>query len=89
VRVTSSDLDTFWPAYAISVHRSQGSQSPAVVCAVATSHWIMLTRSLVNTAITRAQKLCCCVGQTKAMAHAVRTPDAKRRNSGLADRVRA
>jgi len=50
--ISTSDLDSFLPAYAISVHRSQGSQAPAVVCAVATSHWIMLTRSLVNTAIT-------------------------------------
>jgi exodeoxyribonuclease V alpha subunit len=87
VTVPVGDLDTFLPAYAISVHRSQGSQAPAVVCAVATSHWIMLTRSLVNTAITRAQKLCVCVGQTKAMAHAVRTLDARTRNAALAERI--
>jgi ATP-dependent exoDNAse (exonuclease V) alpha subunit len=48
----------------------------------------MLTRSLVNTAITRAQNLCVCVGQPKAMAHAVRTVDARTRNAALAEKVR-
>lgn len=85
--VSLSQLATFMLAYAISVHRSQGSQAPAVVCAVATSHWIMLTRSLVNTAITRAQRLCVCVGQTKAMNQAVRKVDAKARNAALAERI--
>ncbi len=85
--VTVSDLDTFMLAYAISVHRSQGSQAPAVICTVATSHWIMLTRSLVNTAITRAQKLCVCVGQSRAMSHAVRTLDTRTRNTALAERI--
>lgn len=87
VQVARGQLDSFMLAYAISVHRSQGSQAPAVVCAVATSHWIMLTRSLVNTAITRAQRLCVCVGQVKAMSHAVRTLDARVRNAALAERV--
>ncbi len=87
VEVPLGDLDSFLPAYAISVHRSQGSQAPAVVCAVATSHFIMLTRSLVNTAITRAQRLCVCVGQQRAMAIAVRTMDTRRRNSALAERL--
>jgi exodeoxyribonuclease V alpha subunit len=48
----------------------------------------MLTRSLVNTAITRAQKLCVCVGQARAMNHAVKTLDARTRNAALAERVR-
>jgi exodeoxyribonuclease V alpha subunit len=86
--VAAGDLDTFLPAYAISVHRAQGSQAPAVICAVSTSHFIMLTRSLVNTAITRAQKLCVCVGQGRAMNIAVRTVDARKRNSALAERLR-
>ena len=81
--VTRSQLDSFMLAYAISVHRSQGSQAPAVICAVATSHWIMLTRSLVNTAVTRAQRLCVCVGQVKAIRHAVRTVDSRTRNAAL------
>jgi exodeoxyribonuclease V alpha subunit len=87
--VTRSQLDSFLLAYAISVHRSQGSQAPAVVCAVATSHWIMLTRSLINTAITRAQQMCVCVGQVKAIRHAVRTVDTRTRNAALAERVQA
>lgn len=89
VEVPRTQLDSFLLAYAISVHRSQGSQAPAVICAVATSHWIMLTRSLVNTAITRAQRLCVCVGQTRAIRHAVRTVDSRTRNSALAERVQA
>jgi exodeoxyribonuclease V alpha subunit len=87
VEVARGQLDSFMLAYAISVHRSQGSQAPAVVCAVATSHWIMLTRSLVNTAVTRAQKMCVCVGQTRAMRHAVSTVDSRTRNAALAERV--
>ncbi|MCW2950006.1 MAG: ATP-dependent RecD-like helicase, partial [Thermoleophilia bacterium] len=88
VEVARNQLDSFMLAYAISVHRAQGSQAPAVVCAVASSHWIMLTRSLVNTAVTRAQQLCVCVGQVKAMRHAVRTVDSRTRNAALAERVR-
>ena len=89
VEVPRTQLDSFLLAYAISVHRSQGSQAPAVVCAVAASHWIMLTRSLVNTAVTRAQRLCVCVGQAKAINHAVRTVDSRTRNAALAERVSA
>jgi exodeoxyribonuclease V alpha subunit len=89
VEVPRNQLDSFLLAYAISVHRSQGSQAPAVVCAVATSHWIMLTRSLVNTAVTRAQRLCVCVGQTRAIRHAVKNVDARTRNAALAERVLA
>lgn len=88
VQIAAKDLESFLPAYAISVHRSQGSQAPAVICVTATSHYIMLTRSLVNTAITRAQKLCVCVGQERALGIAVRTVDARKRNSALAERVR-
>ncbi|MCW2960328.1 MAG: ATP-dependent RecD-like helicase [Thermoleophilia bacterium] len=87
VEVARGQMDSFLLAYAISVHRAQGSQAPAVVCAVATSHWIMLTRSLVNTAVTRAQKMCVCVGQTKAMRHAVSTIDSRTRNAALAERI--
>lgn len=87
VEVPRNQLDSFLLAYAISVHRSQGSQAPAVICAVAKSHWIMLTRSLVNTAVTRAQKLCVCVGQRAALNHAVKTVDSRTRNSALAEHV--
>ncbi len=89
IEVPRNQLDSFMLAYAISVHRSQGSQAPAVICAVAKSHWIMLTRSLVNTAVTRAQRLCVCVGQRAALNHAVRTVDSRTRNAALAERVAA
>jgi exodeoxyribonuclease V alpha subunit len=89
IEVPRSQLDSFLLAYAISVHRSQGSQAPAVICAVAMSHWIMLTRSLVNTAVTRAQRLCVCVGQYAAINKAVKTVDSRTRNSALGERVAA
>ena len=89
VEVPRNQLDSFMLAYAISVHRSQGSQAPAVICVVARSHWNMLTRSLVNTAVTRAQRLCVCVGQHAALGHAVRTVDSRTRNAALAERVAA
>ncbi|MCW2920969.1 MAG: ATP-dependent RecD-like helicase [Thermoleophilia bacterium] len=89
VEVPRNQLDSFMLAYAISVHRSQGSQAPAVICVVARSHWNMLTRSLVNTAVTRAQKLCVCVGQHAALGHAVKTVDSRTRNAALAERVAA
>jgi exodeoxyribonuclease V alpha subunit len=88
VEVPAAQLATFMLAYAISVHRSQGSQAPAVICAVAMSHYIMLSRSLVNTAVTRAQRMCVCVGQMPALAKAVKTVDSRTRNAALAERVR-
>lgn len=87
VQVPAAQLGTFMLAYAISVHRSQGSQAPAVICVIAMSHYIMLSRSLVNTAVTRAQKMCVCVGQMQAMAKAVKTVDSSTRNAALAERV--
>lgn len=87
VEVPAAQLATFMLAYAISVHRSQGSQAPAVICAVAMSHYIMLSRSLVNTAVTRAQRMCVCVGQMQAMGKAVKTVDSRTRNAALAERV--
>lgn len=88
VEVPAAQLASFMLAYAISVHRSQGSQAPAVICAVAMSHYIMLSRSLVNTAVTRAQRMCVCVGQMAAMNKAVKTVDSRTRNAALAERVR-
>lgn len=89
VEVPRAQLDSFMLAYAISVHRSQGSQAPAVICAVAMSHYIMLTRSLINTAVTRAQQLCVCVGQRAALNKAVKTIDSRTRNSALGERIAA
>ncbi|HLQ38186.1 MAG TPA: AAA family ATPase, partial [Planctomycetota bacterium] len=82
------DLDELVPAYAISVHRSQGSEYPAVVMPVTTDHFVMLKRSLLYTAITRGKQLVVLVGSHKALALAVRNHDEAGRYSGLEERLR-
>jgi exodeoxyribonuclease V alpha subunit len=67
-----NELDELMPAYAISIHKSQGSEYPAVVIPVLTQHFVMLQRNLIYTAITRGRKLVVLVGSPKAMAIAVR-----------------
>ena len=83
------ELGDLLPAYAISVHRSQGSEYPAVVVPVTTEHFMMLRRSLLYTAITRGQKLVVVVGSRKALEMAVRNDGDGNRHSALAARLRA
>ncbi|MFY9344107.1 MAG: ATP-dependent RecD-like DNA helicase, partial [Planctomycetota bacterium] len=82
------DLDDLVPAWAISVHRSQGSEYPAIVMPVTTDHFLMLKRSVLYTAITRGKRLVVLVGTRKALEIAVRNDDDGRRNSGLCERLR-
>ena len=82
------ELGDLIPAYAISVHRSQGSEYPAVVMPVTTDHFLMLRRSLLYTAITRGKKLVVLVGSRRALEMAVRNNDDGRRWSGLCERLR-
>jgi len=82
------DLDELAAAYAISVHKSQGSQYPAVVMPLHQSHYLMLRRNLIYTAITRAERVCVLVGTRAAMAQAVRNEEERRRFSGLTARLR-
>jgi len=82
------ELGDLLPAYAISVHRSQGSEYSAVVVPVTTDHFLMLRRSLLYTAITRGKKLVVLVGSRKALEMAVRNNDDGRRWSGLCERLR-
>jgi exodeoxyribonuclease V alpha subunit len=82
------DLDQLVPAFAISVHRAQGSEYPAVVVTVATDHFVMLRRNLLYTAITRGKRLVVLVGSKKAIGIAVRNHAEARRNSALAERLR-
>lgn len=89
VRYPFADIDELAPAYAITVHRSQGSEYPAVVIPLATDHYMMLRRNLLYTAITRGSRLVVLVGAKKALEMAVRNNDEMRRNSGLAGRLRA
>ena len=84
-----AELDQLVHAYAVSVHKSQGSEYPAVVIPVATQHFVMLQRSLLYTAVTRGKKLVVIVGSKKAVAMAVRNASARRRWTWLAERIRA
>jgi len=84
-----NELDQLVHAYAVSVHKSQGSEYPAIVIPIATQHFMMLQRSLLYTAVTRGKKLVCLVGTRRAIAMAVRNAEAKRRYTWFAERVRA
>jgi exodeoxyribonuclease V alpha subunit len=84
-----AELDQLVHAYAVSVHKSQGSEYPAVVIALTNQHFMMLQRSLLYTAVTRGKKLVVIVGSKRAVALAVKNADAKRRYTWLAERVRA
>ncbi|HEY3733498.1 MAG TPA: ATP-dependent RecD-like DNA helicase [Streptosporangiaceae bacterium] len=81
------ELDELAHAYAATIHRSQGSEYPAVVIPLTTSSWMMLRRNLLYTAITRAKRLVVLVGSRRALAAAVRTQGAGRRHTGLTHRL--
>ncbi len=83
-----AELDELTHAYAITVHRSQGSEYPAVVVPVTTSAWMMLQRNLLYTGITRAKRLVVLVGSRRALAQAVRNASSGRRHTALAHRLR-
>jgi len=84
-----SSLDELTLAYACSIHKSQGSEYPCVVVPVHTTHWVMLQRNLLYTALTRAQKLVVLVGELRAVAVAVRNRKVRDRFTLLADRLQA
>ena len=65
------ELDTLVPAYAITIHKSQGSEYPAVVIPVTTQHYTMLARNLLYIGVTRGKRLVVLVGQKRAIAIAV------------------
>jgi exodeoxyribonuclease V alpha subunit len=75
-------------AYAITIHKSQGSEFPVVVIPLATQHYLLLQRNLVYTGVTRGKRLVVLVGQGKALAMAVRNNRTENRFSGLLDRLR-
>ncbi|MFD5025760.1 ATP-dependent RecD-like DNA helicase [Streptomyces sp. NPDC058373] len=81
------ELDELVHAYAVTIHRSQGSEYPAVVVPVTTGAWMMLQRNLLYTAVTRAKKLVVLVGSRKAIGQAVRTVSAGRRCTALDHRL--
>jgi exodeoxyribonuclease V alpha subunit len=77
------ELDTLVPAYAATIHKSQGSEYPAVVIPVLTQHYTMLQRNLLYTGVTRGKQLVVLVGQKKAVAIAVHNVSGRRRWSKL------
>ena len=77
------ELDTLVPAYAATIHKSQGSEYPAVIIPVMTQHYAMLQRNLLYTGVTRGRKLVVLVGQAKAVAIAVKNQSGRRRWSKL------
>ncbi|MCZ4101990.1 ATP-dependent RecD-like DNA helicase [Streptomyces sp. So13.3] len=81
------ELDELAHAYAVTIHRSQGSEYPAVVIPVTTGAWMMLQRNLLYTAVTRAKRLVVLVGSRRAIAQAVRTVSAGRRFTALDHRL--
>jgi exodeoxyribonuclease V alpha subunit len=82
------ELDELTHAYAVSIHRSQGSEYPCVVVPVTTSAWLMLQRNLLYTAVTRAKQVVVLVGSRRALAKAIRTQSAGRRYTALTQRLR-
>ena len=87
VTYTGAELSNLRPAFAITVHRSQGGEFPCVVIPLVTQHAVMLQRNLFYTAITRARKLVVLVGSRRAMTMAVGNADRGRRESRLAARL--
>jgi exodeoxyribonuclease V alpha subunit len=73
------ELDMLVPAYAATIHKSQGSEYPAVIIPVLTQHYAMLQRNLLYTGVTRGKRLVVLVGQKKAVGIAVRGGQMKRR----------
>lgn len=87
VRYPSSELDQLVLAYACSVHKSQGSEYPAVVIVLHTQHYVMLQRNLLYTAVTRGKKLVVIVGSRRALKRAVHNQSQTRRLTALAERL--
>ncbi len=88
VAYTFADLDELLHAYALSVHRAQGSEYEAVVLALHTQHYVLLQRNLLYTAVSRARRLVVVVGSQRALALAIKNDRRAVRYSGLADRLR-
>ena len=88
VMYEAAEIDELDPAYAISVHKAQGSEFPAIILPVHTQHYMMLQRNLLYTGITRGKKLVVLVGTKKALGIAVRNDKTRLRHTRLAERIR-
>jgi exodeoxyribonuclease V alpha subunit len=87
VSYEAGELDELDLAYACSIHKSQGSEYPAVIILMATQHFKLLQRNLLYTAITRGKKLVCLVGSRKAVYIAIKNNRMTQRRTGLQDRL--
>ena len=83
-----ADFDELVLAYAVSVHKSQGSEYPAVILPVMTQHFVLLQRNLIYTAVTRARQLVVLIGTTRALAIAIRNDRPQKRMTRLAFRLK-
>ena len=81
------EIDELVLAYAVSIHKYQGSECPCIIIPIHTSHFKLLNRNLLYTGITRGKKLVILVGSKKALAIAVRNEEVKRRHTGLKNRI--
>ena len=81
------ELDELVPAYAISIHKSQGSEYPAVVIPVMMQHYVLLQRNLIYTGVTRGRKLVVLVGEARALHTAVKNAAMRKRRTRLAARL--
>ena len=82
-----TELDEIVLAYAVTIHKSQGSEFPVVVMPVTMKHFVMLQRNLIYTGITRAKKICVLVGTTKALAYAIKQNTVSKCNTKLKERL--
>jgi exodeoxyribonuclease V alpha subunit len=81
-------LDILQPAYTITIHKSQGSEYPAIVIPISTQHYMMLKRNLIYTGVTRGKRLVILIGQKKALAIAVKSFNQQERYTYLAQRIK-
>ena len=89
VEYVGRQADSLQTAYAVSIHKSQGSEYPAVVIPVHTQHWIMLRRDLLYTAMTRGKRLVVLVGSRRALERCVENDQVRVRLTRLSERLRA
>jgi exodeoxyribonuclease V alpha subunit len=89
VQYKGDDLDSLTLAYASTIHKVQGSEFPAVIVVMHTSHHVLLSRALLYTAVTRAKKLVVLLGDDRAIARAAKNAVAYHTNSQLLERIRA
>lgn len=88
VSYAKGELDELQLAYAITIHKSQGSEYPVVIIPVSMKHRVMLQRNLIYTAITRAKKRCIIIGQKEAVVYAVNNVTIDKRNGKLSERLK-